>query len=83
MAEPDNIVLVYLRRIDEKVDALSLDIRELKERMTAVEIGQAALRRDIAQLAETDARLQAGVDRLREDVGRIRRRLDIAETPTA
>jgi predicted nuclease with TOPRIM domain len=83
MAEPENIVLVYLRRIDEKLDALTIDVRELKDRVTSLELGQAALRRDIAQLAETDARLQAGMDRLREDVGRIRRRLDIVETPTS
>jgi hypothetical protein len=37
MTEPDNIVLVYLRRIDEKVDRLSDDVRDLKVRMTGVE----------------------------------------------
>ena len=37
MAEPDNIVLVYLRRIDEKVDRVIDDVRDLKVRMTEVE----------------------------------------------
>ncbi|MDF2601546.1 MAG: hypothetical protein K0Q54_4369, partial [Methylobacterium brachiatum] len=35
--QPDNLLLVYLRRIDEKVDRLADDVRELKTRMTAVE----------------------------------------------
>lgn len=38
MAEqPSDLVLVYLRRIDEKVDRLIDDVRELKGRMAAVE----------------------------------------------
>jgi len=77
--DPDNIVLVYLRRIDAKVDAVALDIRELKERMSAVEIGLSAVRRDIAHLAETDARLQFAMDRMRDDINRIQRRLDLTE----
>ena len=81
--DPDNLVLVYLRRIDAKVDVIGNDIRELKERVSSVEIAVASVRRDIAVLAETDARLQYAVDRLRDDVGRIQRRLDLAEEPAA
>lgn len=81
--EPDNLVLVYLRRIDAKVDAMAQDIRELKERVSSLEIAVASVRRDIAVLAETDARLQYAVDRLRDDVGRIQRRLELTEEPAA
>ncbi len=81
--DPDNLVLVYLRRIDAKVDAMAIDIRELKERVSSLEIAVASVRRDIAVLAETDARLQYAVDRLRDDVGRVQRRLDLAEDPAA
>jgi hypothetical protein len=35
--EPDNIVLVYLRRIDTKLDRLVEDVRDLKIRVTGVE----------------------------------------------
>ena len=34
--DPDNLVLVYLRRLDEKVDRIGDDVRELKGRMTAL-----------------------------------------------
>ena len=81
--EPESLVLVYLRRIDAKVDAMAQDIRELKERVSSLEIAVASVRRDIAVLAETDARLQYAVDRLRDDVGRIQRRLELTEDPAA
>jgi hypothetical protein len=79
--EPEALLLVYLRRIDGKVDGLGQDLQELKARVSAVELGQAAIRRDLAQLVETDARLQIGLDRLHADVGRIRRRLDLHDEP--
>ena len=56
MTEPENLVLGYLRRIDSKLDAMAQDIRELKERVSSVDIAVASVRRDIAVLAETDAR---------------------------
>ncbi|WP_396593716.1 hypothetical protein [Brevundimonas sp. R86498] len=79
--EPDNLVLVFLRRIDAKVDALAFEVRELKDRVSAVELGLAAVRREIAGLAEADARLQISFDRMRDDIGRIQRRLDLHEEP--
>ena len=81
--DPDDLILVYLRRIDAKVDAMAQDIRELKERVSSLEIAVASVRRDIAVLAETDARLQYAVDRLRDDVGRIQRRLELTDEPAA
>lgn len=80
-SDPENLTLVFLRRIDAKIDALGLDVRELKERVSGVELGLTSVRRDIAALAETDARLQASVDRMREDVTRVQRRLDLYEEP--
>ena len=81
--EAEDLLLVYLRRIDGKVDGLGQDLQELKARVSAVELGQAAIRRDLAQLVETDARLQIGLDRLHADVGRIRRRLDLHDEPAS
>jgi len=67
-ADPENLVLVYLRRIDGKVDVVQRDLTEVKQRLEAVEIGLASVRRDIAFLAETDARMQDSMDRILEDV---------------
>ena len=83
MTEPDNLVLVYLRRIDEKVDAMGGELRDVKDRLSAVEFALAGIRREMANLAETDARLQAGMDRMRDDIARIKNRLDLQDAPPA
>jgi phage shock protein A len=63
--QPDNLTLVFLRRIDEKIDRLIDDVRELKGRMAAVEENLAGVHRRI--------------DRLELRVDRIERRLDLAD----
>jgi len=63
--EPDNIVLVYLRRIDQKLDRLIEDVSDLKTRMTAVE--------------EAIVGIHRRIDRLEMRVERIERRLDLTE----
>jgi hypothetical protein len=65
MPEPDNLVLVDLRRIDEKVDRVIDDVRDLKVRVTNVEEGQAGIHRRL--------------DRVEMRLDRIERRLDLVE----
>lgn len=65
MAEPDNIVLHYLRRFDEKLDAVAADVHELRIRTTSLETLYASLSRR--------------ADRIGGDVERIKRRLDLIE----
>jgi hypothetical protein len=40
MPEPDNVVLVYLRRIDEKADRVIDDVRDIKFRVTTLTKGK-------------------------------------------
>nr|WP_102958281.1 hypothetical protein [Mangrovicella endophytica] len=63
--EPDNLVLMLLRRIDAKIDRLSADTHDVKVRLTGVEENLAGVHRRI--------------DRLEERVERIERRLDLTE----
>jgi archaellum component FlaC len=65
--EPDNMVLVYLRRIDERVARLAEDMGDMKVRMTSVE--------------ESIVGLQRRMDRLEQRIERIERRLDLTEVP--
>ena len=65
--EPDNIVLTYLRRIDQKLDRVIDDVADLKVRVTAVEEGIAGVNRRL--------------DRLEQRVDRIERRLDLVDMP--
>jgi len=56
------------------------DLREIKGRLTALELGQAAIKRDIAASAESDARIQGQLDRLGDRVERIERRLNLVDS---
>ena len=62
---PDNIILVYLRRLDEKVDRLADDMRELKGRL--------------GNLVQQYASVSNRIDRIEARLERIERRLDLQE----
>ena len=70
--EPDNLVLVLLRRIDAKLDRVMSDVTNLKVRMSALEAESGYVR---VGLAELNARM----DRLDTRLDRIERRLDLTE----
>lgn len=55
------------------------DLREIKGRLTALELGQAAIKRDIAASAESDARIQGQLDRLGDRIERVERRLNLVD----
>ncbi len=67
MPEPDNLVLVDLRRIGKNADRVTRDVRDLKVRVTNVEDGQAGTR--------------GRPDRVESRLGCIERRLDLVEAP--
>jgi len=75
--EGDDCILEHLRGINAKVDRIADDVRDLKARVSAVESGLNAVRRDLVVLAEADARLQVSVDRRGERMDRIERRLEL------
>lgn len=65
MTEPDSLVLRYLRQIDEKLDRVIEDVRELKTRVGILE----------QQYASISTRM----DRVENRLERIERRLDLVE----
>ena len=71
--EPENLMLVYLRRIDQRTERLEEDMRDIKRRVTAVEEG-------IAVLNHGYAGVQLRMDRLEDRIGRIERRLELRDT---
>lgn len=48
--EPENLVLVYLRRIDQNVERLGEDVRDVKDRLTSVEERLASLETSVAHV---------------------------------
>jgi archaellum component FlaC len=63
--EPDSLVLVLLRRLDEKMDRVLDDMRDVKVRVTGLEEGLAGVNRRL--------------DRMEIRIDRIERRLEIAD----
>jgi hypothetical protein len=62
--EPDNIVLVMLRRMDTKLDRVIADLHDVKVRMTAMEEGLNGVQRRI--------------DRVEDRLNHVERRLDLS-----
>jgi len=77
--EPENLTLVYLRRIDANIQELRSDVRDVRNRVTLIESQLGRLLRDRGDDFESRAHLQAQVDRLREELERVKRRLDIID----
>ena len=61
--EPENLVLVYLRRIDAKVDRLMEDVQDLKHRVTSLEGQVAGLRAETASIRSDMAAMSARQNR--------------------
>jgi phage shock protein A len=78
--EPDSFVLVYLRRLDTKMDDLRADTAEVKQRLTTLEV-------QIASLSATEsshyAQVMQRLDRHEIRLDRIERRLDLIDVPVA
>jgi hypothetical protein len=77
---PKNLVLRYLRRIDDKVDLLGERMDDFAVRLSAVEVGLNGVRRDLVSLYEAGVRLQVSFDRQGARLDRIERRLNLNET---
>jgi hypothetical protein len=58
--EPESLTLIFLRRIDEKVDRLIADVGDLKGRMTALEENLAGVHRRIDRLEPGSRVLNGG-----------------------
>jgi hypothetical protein len=65
MADPDNITVVYLRRISEQMGAIREDNREIKSRLGILE--------------QQRASLSTRLDRIKLRLDRIERRMELVE----
>jgi hypothetical protein len=67
---PENVVLRYLRRIDERLDRINNGLQNLATRVGSVEEQVAGLRRDFV-------RLEVRVDQMDDRLKRIQRQFDL------
>ena len=70
--QPENLILIYLRRIDARLERMEEDVRDLKYRMTLVEEG-------MGRITQSYAGLQLRMDRIENRLDRIERRLDLQD----
>jgi len=68
--EPENLILVYLHRIDQKIDRLSDDIGDLRQRVTSLDEQAARIRGDMVAMSSR-------IDGIRQRLDRIERRFDL------
>ena len=70
--EHENLTLGFWRRIDENLDRLTDDMRDLKVRMTAVE-------RQLGDIHVAIAGVNGRIDKMEVRLERIERRLDLVQ----
>lgn len=71
--QPENLMLVYLRRLDTSMGELRADVAEIKQRLTTLEI-------QVSQLAATEASHYVSIvtrlDRIETRLDRLERHAD-------
>ncbi|MBI3901860.1 MAG: hypothetical protein HY306_02785 [Nitrosomonadales bacterium] len=74
----ENLILEHLRGMRGSQERMEHELREIKNRITNVEIGVAGIRRDAAHDNDKIVQHQIGMDELTERLERIEKRLAIA-----
>ena len=77
MDDSTNLVLEHLKRFQSGQDRIERELKEIKGRMSQLEIGIASIRGDLAHLSGDQARQTVTVDTLAERIDRIERRLEL------
>jgi tetrahydromethanopterin S-methyltransferase subunit G len=73
----ENMILEHLKRFQAGQERIERQMKEVKERLTQVEISVAGVRGDLAHITGDQARQQAVLDTMSERIDRIERRLEI------
>ena len=77
MENVDNLILEHLRAIRTDISGMRDDIREVKQRISNVEVGIGSLKRDTADLYTENAAQHMRYDRLAERIEKIEKRLEL------
>lgn len=73
----ENLILEHLRAIRGDIGSLNESVRELKSRMTNLEVTVAGLRRDMAEMYAEVVGQHGRYDKLVERIERIEKRLEL------
>ena len=72
--QPENPMLVYVRRIDERTECIEADLRDVKRQPASVE-------EQVANIHQSYAGCQVRFDRMEYRIERIERGLDLQHAP--
>jgi len=75
----DNLVPEHLLHVRGRVDQITEDMTDPKQRMTSLGGSMSPVKRDVAYGDGTDARHHVSLDKLVQRIERIERRLDLQE----
>ena len=78
MDDSTNLVLEHLKRFQGGQDRIERELKEIKGRMSQLDIGVASIRGDLAHMSGDQARQTLTVDALAERIDRIERRLELS-----
>ena len=73
----ENLILEHLKRFQSGQERIERELKEIKGRISQVEISVARVRGDIAHVSGDQARQQISFDGLTERVDRIEKRLEL------
>ena len=73
----ENILLEHLKRFQAGQERVERELREIKIRLSQLEVSVAGIRGDIAHMAADQARQQMSFDGMSDRVDRIERRLEL------
>ncbi|MCF8169199.1 MAG: hypothetical protein K9K38_07590 [Rhodoferax sp.] len=76
--EISNLILEHLKRFQAGQDRIERELKEIKGRLSQLEIGVASVRGDLAHQSGDQARQQLSMDTLADRIDRIERRLELA-----
>ena len=74
----ENLLLEHMKSFQASLGRIEADVREVKNRLANLEVGQASIMQHIGHQASTTAQQQIGFDRLTERIERIEKRLELA-----
>lgn len=74
----ENLILEHLKRFQAGQDRIERELKEIKSRLSQLEIGVAGVRGDLAHITGDQARQQVTIDGLADRIDRIERRLELA-----
>ena len=75
----ENLILEHLKRFQSGEDRIERDLKEIKSRLTTVEVTQGSLLQHIGQLASSIAQQQLSMDRTNERIERIDKQLELSD----